>query len=180
MSQDAASSDTGKIDLKKQLRHLYAPLAKEVSMVTVPAMSFLMIDGALMMATLVKGVAMIIFTSQAPILGVTFLVMFLVALFEMVGLMARRNIAILSVVSLFCLGAAVLAPDSTSGLIALVSTAGPVLAIILALYALVTALRGRQWAWFVGPSSLSSSRWAPRWSFATHRHNRTPRARVLC
>jgi hypothetical protein len=34
-----------KLDLKKQLRHLYLPSAKEVTVVDVPAMSFLMIDG---------------------------------------------------------------------------------------------------------------------------------------
>ncbi|HEY1388000.1 MAG TPA: GyrI-like domain-containing protein [Ktedonobacterales bacterium] len=46
MSQDAVSNATSKLDLKKQLRHLYAPSAKEANMVTAPAMSFLMIDGA--------------------------------------------------------------------------------------------------------------------------------------
>lgn len=46
MSQDAAPGATSKIDLKKQLRQLYASSAKEVSVVTVPTMSFLMIDGA--------------------------------------------------------------------------------------------------------------------------------------
>jgi len=34
-----------KIDLKKELKHLYNPSAKEVSMVDVPPMNFLMIDG---------------------------------------------------------------------------------------------------------------------------------------
>ena len=34
-----------KIDLKKQLKQLYHPSAKEVSVVDVPAMNFLMIDG---------------------------------------------------------------------------------------------------------------------------------------
>lgn len=34
-----------KIDLKKELRHLYGPSAKEVVQVDVPAMNFLMIDG---------------------------------------------------------------------------------------------------------------------------------------
>jgi len=34
-----------KLDLKKDLKHLYAPSAREVSIVTVPAMNFLMIDG---------------------------------------------------------------------------------------------------------------------------------------
>ncbi|NIN66646.1 MAG: hypothetical protein GTO63_18555 [Anaerolineae bacterium] len=35
-----------KIDLKKQLKHLYQPTAKEVAVVDVPEMNFLMIDGA--------------------------------------------------------------------------------------------------------------------------------------
>ncbi|GAK54727.1 hypothetical protein U14_06015 [Candidatus Moduliflexus flocculans] len=34
-----------KIDLKKELKHLYHPSAKQVSMVDVPPMNFLMIDG---------------------------------------------------------------------------------------------------------------------------------------
>jgi len=35
-----------KVDLKKDLKHLYNPSAKEVSVVDVPPMNFLMIDGA--------------------------------------------------------------------------------------------------------------------------------------
>jgi hypothetical protein len=35
-----------KIDLKKELKHLYQPSAKEVAVVDVPEMNFLMIDGA--------------------------------------------------------------------------------------------------------------------------------------
>lgn len=34
-----------KIDLKKQLKHLYSPSAREVTVVDVPSMNFLMIDG---------------------------------------------------------------------------------------------------------------------------------------
>ena len=34
-----------KIDLKKKLKHLYNPSSKEVMVVDVPAMNFLMIDG---------------------------------------------------------------------------------------------------------------------------------------
>ena len=34
-----------KIDLKKELKHLYQPSAKEVMLVEIPAMNFLMIDG---------------------------------------------------------------------------------------------------------------------------------------
>ena len=35
-----------KIDLKKELRQLYNPSKKEISVVDVPAMNFLTIDGA--------------------------------------------------------------------------------------------------------------------------------------
>ncbi|RJF69116.1 hypothetical protein D3875_22635 [Deinococcus cavernae] len=35
-----------KVDFKKELKHLYQPSAQEISVVDVPAMSFLMIDGA--------------------------------------------------------------------------------------------------------------------------------------
>ena len=34
-----------KIDLKKQLKHLYNPSARTVEIVTVPQMNFLMVDG---------------------------------------------------------------------------------------------------------------------------------------
>lgn len=34
-----------KVDYKKELKHLYAPSAKEISVTDVPAMSFLMVDG---------------------------------------------------------------------------------------------------------------------------------------
>lgn len=36
----------GKVDLKKELKHLYNPSTREVSVVDVPPMNFLMIDGA--------------------------------------------------------------------------------------------------------------------------------------
>jgi len=35
-----------KLDLRKELRHLYEPPAREVVAVEVPAMSFLMVNGA--------------------------------------------------------------------------------------------------------------------------------------
>jgi hypothetical protein len=35
-----------KIDLKQQLNHLYQPSAKEVVLLTVPTMKYLMVDGA--------------------------------------------------------------------------------------------------------------------------------------
>ena len=36
----------GKIDYKKELKHLYRPSAKEVVVVDVPPMQYLMVDGA--------------------------------------------------------------------------------------------------------------------------------------
>lgn len=36
-----------KLDLKKELKHLYGPSAKQVQVVDVPEMSFLMVDGAI-------------------------------------------------------------------------------------------------------------------------------------
>ena len=40
-----ASGDPAKLDLKKQLKHLYLPSAKECVLVQVPEMQFVMIDG---------------------------------------------------------------------------------------------------------------------------------------
>ena len=93
---------------------------------------------------------MFVFISQAPILGVTVPVLLLVALLEAVGLKTRVNIAILSAVSLVCLGAAVFMHDGASLLAEILYATGLVLGVVLILYALVTACRGRQWTWFVG------------------------------
>ena len=35
-----------KVDLKKELKHLYNPSAREVNLVDVPPMNFVMIDGS--------------------------------------------------------------------------------------------------------------------------------------
>lgn len=95
---------------------------------------------------------MIIFMSQAPILGVALPLLVLVVLFEMVGFKTRINIAVLSAVGLVCLGASglLLLGDGSSNLGLVVYAAGVVLGTILSLYALVTARRGRQRPWFVG------------------------------
>src|SRR5688500_11450760 len=42
---EAAGAFVAKLDLKKELKHLYQPSAKEVVRVDVPALQFLMIDG---------------------------------------------------------------------------------------------------------------------------------------
>ena len=51
---------------------------------------------------------MIIFMSQAPILVAVLLMLLLIALFELIGLKTRYNIAVLAAVALVCLGAAAL------------------------------------------------------------------------
>jgi hypothetical protein len=43
---NTARSPVTKVDLKKQLKHLYTPSTKEVVVVDVPDMQFLMVDGA--------------------------------------------------------------------------------------------------------------------------------------
>jgi hypothetical protein len=95
---------------------------------------------------------MIIFMSQAPILGVALPVLLLVVLFEIIGLKTRTNIAVLAMAALLCLGAAalLLLGDGASNLPLVLYAVGVVLATILALYALATARRGQQRAWFVG------------------------------
>jgi hypothetical protein len=47
---------------------------------------------------------MIIFMSQAPILVAILAMLLLIALFELIGLKTRYSIAVLSAVSLLCLG----------------------------------------------------------------------------
>lgn len=93
---------------------------------------------------------MIIFMSQAPILAALLLMLLLIALFELVGLKARYNIAVLAVVSLLCLGVAALERNGDPLLPAILYAVGVSLAILLALYALATARRGRQRRWFAG------------------------------
>lgn len=93
---------------------------------------------------------MIIFMSQAPIFVVTVPVLLLVALLEAVGIKTRHNIAILSAASLLCLAASILLRNNTVALAEFLYAAGLVLGFVLILYTLVTARRGRQWAWFVG------------------------------
>lgn len=43
-----------KLDLRKELKHLYSPSAKKVELVEVPVFKFLMIDGAIEPATVAK------------------------------------------------------------------------------------------------------------------------------
>jgi uncharacterized membrane protein len=91
---------------------------------------------------------MLIFMSQAPILVALLGALLLVALLEMIGIKVRHNITVLSLISLLCLGAAPLVNELDSGMAGLLYAVGAVLAVILALYVLATARRGRQRAWF--------------------------------
>src|SRR5690242_3378844 len=93
---------------------------------------------------------MIIFMSQAPILVAVLLMLLLIALVELIGLKARYNIAVLSAVSLLCLGAAALERNGDPVLPAILYAIGVSLAMLLALYALAMARRGRQRRWFAG------------------------------
>jgi hypothetical protein len=45
ISKEPASAERTKLDLKKDLKHLYTPPAQEVVVVEVPSMNFLMLDG---------------------------------------------------------------------------------------------------------------------------------------
>lgn len=45
MIEKLAAIKPAKRDYKKDLKHLYAPSAKEVDVVEVPAMNFIMLDG---------------------------------------------------------------------------------------------------------------------------------------
>lgn len=93
---------------------------------------------------------MIIFMSQAPILVAILLMLILIALFEPIGLKTRYNIVMFSAMSLLCLGAAALIRNGASVAPAILYAVGVSLAILLALYTLATARRGRQRMWFVG------------------------------
>jgi hypothetical protein len=93
---------------------------------------------------------MIIFMSQAPILVAVLLMLLLIALFELIGLKTRYNIAVLAAVSLLCLVAAALERNGDPVLPAILYAIGVSLAMLLALYALATARRGRQRMWFAG------------------------------
>lgn len=88
--------------------------------------------------------------SQAPIFVVLTPVLMLVAVLEMIGLQARRNIAVLSAISLLCIVAAAVMSGRSPFVAALLYAVGVVLAVILILYALAMARRGQQWTWFTG------------------------------
>jgi hypothetical protein len=92
----------------------------------------------------------VLFMSQAPILVLLVPAIVLIALFEMVGLKARRNILALSAVAQICLIAALLASASNTVIASLLYGLGVTLAVLLALYTLATSRRGKQWPWFSG------------------------------
>src|SRR6476646_4583417 len=93
---------------------------------------------------------MIIFMSHAPILAAVLLMLLLIALVELIGLKARYNITALSTVSLLSLVGAALVRNGDPVLPAILYAVGASLAMLLALYALATARRGRQHRWFAG------------------------------
>jgi hypothetical protein len=93
---------------------------------------------------------MVLFISQAPVLVVLIPVVILIALFEMVGLKTRLNILVLSAVALVCLTAAPLISASSSVTAALLYAIGVTLAVLLALYTLAMARRGKQRLWLTG------------------------------
>lgn len=89
-----------------------------------------------------------IITNSMPLFVVIIPLLVLVALFEMIGLKTRHNIAVLSVLALLCLVATTLIGGQNPNIAGLLYAIGVVLASILAFYALATARRGRQQAWF--------------------------------
>lgn len=93
---------------------------------------------------------MVVFISQAPIFAVLLPVLVMVVLVEMIGMKVRRNILVLSALGLVCLGASALVGASDSPVAGLLYAIGVSLSVILALYALATARRGKQGWWFVG------------------------------
>jgi Na+/melibiose symporter-like transporter len=77
-------------------------------------------------------------------------IIILIALFEMVGLKTRRNILVLSAIALMCLTAALPVSASSTVTALLLYAVGVTLAVLLALYTLATARRGKQRLWLAG------------------------------
>jgi hypothetical protein len=94
--------------------------------------------------------AVILFLSQAPILCALLPALIAIALLEAVGLKVRRNILILSLVALALICANFLPGTWEPGLVALLPGLGVTLALVVYLYALATARRGKQRRWFAG------------------------------
>src|SRR5579859_2646024 len=93
---------------------------------------------------------MVIFISQAPIFAVLLPVLMVVVLVEIIGMKVRRNILVLSALGLVSLGASALVVADDSPVAGLLYAIGVTLSVILALYALATARRGKHGWWFVG------------------------------
>lgn len=93
---------------------------------------------------------MILFLSQAPVLCLLLPALIAIALLEAVGLTVRRNILILSSIALALICSNFLLSTWQLGLAALLPALGTTLAIVVLLYTLATARRGKQRGWFVG------------------------------
>ena len=93
---------------------------------------------------------MVVFMSQAPVLVVLISIVVLIALFEMVGLKTRLNSLVLSAVALVCLTAALPVSGTSPVTADLLYAVGVTLAVVLALYMLATARRGKQRLWLAG------------------------------
>jgi hypothetical protein len=88
--------------------------------------------------------------SRSPVPALVLPMLILIALFELIGLKIRRNILVLSVVGLVCLVAAAPVGMSSPDVAGWLYATRVTLSVILALYTLATARRGKQRGWFVG------------------------------
>jgi hypothetical protein len=94
--------------------------------------------------------AVILFLSQAPTLCALLPALIAIALLEGIGLKVRHNILILSIVALALICTNFLLSTWLPGLAALLAGLGTMLAILVFLYTMATARRGKQRRWFVG------------------------------
>jgi hypothetical protein len=88
--------------------------------------------------------------SYLPVVVVLIGVLVLNALFEAVGLKIRWNILVQATLALLCLVVALPLSESNPGLAAWLDAGGIVFSVVVLLYTLATAGRGKQWPWFVG------------------------------
>lgn len=91
---------------------------------------------------------MVIFLWQLPVIPVLIGVLVLIALFEAVGLKVRWNILVQALLALLCLVVALVLSESGPGVAVWLEAGGIVLSVMVVLYTLATARRGKQWPWF--------------------------------
>ena len=87
-------------------------------------------------------------SSWLPIVLVIVVVMVLIALFDVVGLKVRWKIFVLATLALLWLVLAVPLGGSHPYLAEGLNIGGIVLSVVIVLYTLATARRGKQWTWF--------------------------------